>query len=360
MGSALLARPKEHSGEASGKGENQGVTNPLSSLFQQVQAESRVPFEWIGMDIVGPLPKSGWGHEYILVMVDYTTRYPEAVPLRKATSKAIAQELFLLCSRVGIPKDIITDQGTPFVSRTDGLVERFNQTLKCMLGKVVAQDRRDWDLLIPYILFAVRQVPQASTGFSPFELLDSRRPRGLLNVVREVWEQQPSPYCSVIEYVREMQQRIDTMAPIVHEHMEEAQRAQQRAYNPPAQPREFQPGDHVLVLVPTTTCKFLATWQGHYTVREKVGPVNYRLDQPGRRKSQQVYHINLLNRGLSRPPGSLASPQAKPRPERRFSGAKNSFPPNVRNLPSWWSTSGMCSPPPLAGPRSSSMTYGLP
>ncbi|KAL6476008.1 hypothetical protein MHYP_G00145070 [Metynnis hypsauchen] len=123
-----------------------------------------------------------------------------------------------------------------------------------------------------------------------------QQPRGLLDVVREAWEQQPSPYRSVIEYVQEMQQRIDAVAPIVREHMEEAQRGQQRAYNRPAQPREFQPGDRVLVLVPTTTCKFLATWQGPYTVREKVGPVNYRLDQPGRRKSQQVYHFNLLKR----------------------------------------------------------------
>ncbi len=54
-----------------------------------------VPFERIGMDLVGPLPKSARGHEHILVVVDYATRYPEAIPLRKATSKAIAQELFL-------------------------------------------------------------------------------------------------------------------------------------------------------------------------------------------------------------------------------------------------------------------------
>ncbi len=114
-----------------------------------------VPFERIGMDLVGPLPKSAWGHEHILVTVDYATRYPEAVPLRKATAKSIAWELFLLCSRVGIPAEILTDQGTPFMSRlmadlcallrvkqlrtsvyhpqTDGLVERFNQTLKQML-----------------------------------------------------------------------------------------------------------------------------------------------------------------------------------------------------------------------------------
>ncbi len=70
-----------------------------------------VPFERIGMDLIGPLPKSARGH--ILVIVDYATRYLEAVPLRKA----IAQELFLLSSRVGIPAEILTDQGTPFMSR---------------------------------------------------------------------------------------------------------------------------------------------------------------------------------------------------------------------------------------------------
>lgn len=47
------------------------------------------------MDLTGPLPKSGQELEHILVIVDYTTRYPEALPLRKTTSKAIAKELFL-------------------------------------------------------------------------------------------------------------------------------------------------------------------------------------------------------------------------------------------------------------------------
>ena len=55
-----------------------------------------VPFRRIGMDIVGPLPKSARGHRYVLVIVDYATRYPEAVPLRTATGKTIAKELFLL------------------------------------------------------------------------------------------------------------------------------------------------------------------------------------------------------------------------------------------------------------------------
>ncbi len=183
-----------------------------------------VPFERIGMDLVGPLPKSARGHEHILVIVDYATWYPEAIPLRKATAKNIAQELFLLSSRVGIPAEILTDQGTPFMSRlmadlcrllrvkqlrttvyhpqADGLVERFNQTLKQMLRRVVAEDKRDWDLMIPYVLFGIREVPQASTGFTPFELLFGRQPRGLLDVAKEAWEQQPAVHRSVIEHVR--------------------------------------------------------------------------------------------------------------------------------------------------------------
>ncbi|KAI2644445.1 Retrovirus-related Pol polyprotein from transposon 17.6 [Labeo rohita] len=262
-----------------------------------------VPFERIRLDLVGPLPKSARGHEHIL---DYATRYPEAVPLRKATAKAIAQELFLLASRVGIPAEILTDQGTLFMFRlmadlcrllrvkqlrttvyhpqTDGLVEHFNQTLKQMLRRVAAEDKRDWDLMIPYVMFAVR------------ELLFGRQSRGLLDVAREAWEQQPAPHRTVIEHVKQMREWIDLIMLLVREHLSKAQQAQQRHYNRAAQPREFQSGERVMVLVPTSTCKFLASWQGPYTVVEKIGPVTYRLHQPGRRRSEQVYHINLLKK----------------------------------------------------------------
>lgn len=145
------------------------------------------------MDLIGPLPKSAQGHKRVLVILDYATKYQEAIPLCKATAPAISKELFLLCSQVGIPSEILTDQETLFMYRLmadlcqllkttqlrtsvynpqiDGLVEQFNQTLKRMLRRVVAEDGCDWDLMIPYVLFGIREVPQASTGFTPFELL---------------------------------------------------------------------------------------------------------------------------------------------------------------------------------------------
>ncbi|KAJ8352126.1 hypothetical protein SKAU_G00236020 [Synaphobranchus kaupii] len=201
-----------------------------------------VPFSRIGMDLVGPLPRSSRGHQYILVVLDYATRYPEAIPLRTMAIKGIARELMLLFSRVGLPEKILTDKGTPFMSRimrdlcqlmkvtqlrtsvyypqTDGLAKRFNQTLKKMLKTTMEADGRNWDQLLPFVLFAIREVPQASTGFSPFELLYGRRPRGLLDLAKEAWEQQPSPHRTMVEHVEEVNERMATIWPMVAVKME--------------------------------------------------------------------------------------------------------------------------------------------
>lgn len=81
----------------------------------------------------------------------------------------------------------------------DGLAEWFNMILKQMLRKAVDQDGRNWDQHLHYLLFSMMEVPQALTGFSPFELLYAHRPRRLL--VLESWEEQPSPHRSMIEHV---------------------------------------------------------------------------------------------------------------------------------------------------------------
>ncbi len=78
----------------------------------------QVPFERIGMDLIGPLERSARGHRFALFLVDYATRYPEAVALHSISANSVSDALFSLISRVGIPKEILTDQGTAFMSRT--------------------------------------------------------------------------------------------------------------------------------------------------------------------------------------------------------------------------------------------------
>ncbi|KAG5847077.1 hypothetical protein ANANG_G00122120 [Anguilla anguilla] len=140
----------------------------------------------------------------------------------------------------------------------------------------------------------------------------------MLDLAKETWEQQPSRHRTVIEHVEQMHQRMACIWPMVREHMQQAQLAQARVYNRGAQVREFKPGDKVMVLVPTHECKFLAKWHGPYEVTEKTGPVNYKVRQPGRRRTTQIYHVNLLKRWYEaeQPPAqALAahlSPQVTP------------------------------------------------
>ena len=72
----------------------------------------------------------------------------------------------------------------PYHPQTDRMVEKFNQTLKNMLHKLAREDGEDWDTLLPYLLFAYREVSQGSTGFSPFKLLYGRCVRGPLDILK--------------------------------------------------------------------------------------------------------------------------------------------------------------------------------
>lgn len=119
-------------------------------------------------------------------------------------------------------------------------------------------------------------------------------------MAKEAWEQQPLPHRTMVEHVEDMKGRMATLWLLVREHMREAQEAQSRVYNRGAQPRDFQPGDKVLVLIPTSECKFLVRWNGPYEVLEKMGDVNYKVRQPGRRHLTKIYHVNLLKKWNAR------------------------------------------------------------
>ena len=126
-----------------------------------------------------------------------------------------------------------------------------------MLEKTALEEGKDWDKMIPYLLFAYREVPQESTGFAPFELLYGRDVRGPLDVIKENWQaQEKDGDTSVIAYVMMMQDRLEAMA--VQVSLEIAQQKQKTWYDRNARERSFQPGDMVLILLPTTTSKLTA------------------------------------------------------------------------------------------------------
>lgn len=166
------------------------------------------PFERIAVDLVGPIsPVTEKGNRYSLTVVDYSTRYPEAIPLKNIETERVAEALVYIFSMMGMPKEILSDMGTQFTSNVMKEVSRllsFKQLVTTpyhpacnglveMLRKMCSERPTDWDIYLPALLFAYREVPQESTKFSPFELMFGGTVRGPMMVLKELWTKEVQP-----------------------------------------------------------------------------------------------------------------------------------------------------------------------
>ena len=141
------------------KQNNQKRTIPLTDIFERWE-----------IDIVGPLPITREGNRYIVVAMDYFSRWPEVRPLKAANAETVATFIYeeIIC-RFGAPRILQSDRGTHFVNeviqkltkrfrvrhslsspyhpQSNGLVERFNKTLCEGIAKV-AEELGFWDQYI--------------------------------------------------------------------------------------------------------------------------------------------------------------------------------------------------------------------
>ena len=168
------------------------------------------PFKRVSVQLVGPVePRSDKKSRYILTMIDYATRYPEAVALPCIEKERVAETLIAMFSRVGIPSEMLIEHERrvtievmndvsrllslqqlttiPYRPYRKGPVEKFHAMLKQVLFTMCAERPNDWDKYLPALLFAVRGIPQDSLGFSLFELLYGRNVRGPMQILREPW-----------------------------------------------------------------------------------------------------------------------------------------------------------------------------
>ena len=273
------------------------------------------------MDLVGPIsPPSEKGHRYILTLADYATRYPEAVSLKNIETETVAEALMDMYSRLGIPEEVLSDLGTQFVSKCmdevsrllsikrltttpyhpicNGLVERFNGTLKKMLRRLCNEQPRQWHRFVNPLLFAYREAPQEATGFSPFELLYGRTVRGPVQILKELWtgETGGTEVKTSYQYVFELRECLNNTMKIAQEELLKSRKKNKALYDRRA--REFQEGDKVLLLLPTDTNKLLMQWKGPYEVMTRCGKGNdYRIEV---NKKVKTFHANMLKKYIKR------------------------------------------------------------
>lgn len=122
---------------------------------------------------------------------------------------------------------------TPYYPMCNGLVEKFNGTLKRMLRRMCAELPKDWDRYIPALLFAYREAPQESLGFSPFELLYGRTVRGPLSILKELWtgtnidEEVKTTY----EDILNLRERLESTLESAREELAKSSRRYRKYYN---------------------------------------------------------------------------------------------------------------------------------
>ncbi|KAK7114676.1 hypothetical protein V1264_000698 [Littorina saxatilis] len=274
------------------------------------------PFKRVAVDIVGPIkPMSETKKQYILVMVDFATRYPEAVALKDIKAETVADALWTFWTRLGLPEEVLTDNGAQFTSelmtqvnqllaikglttspwhpQCNGVVERFNGTLKAMLKKMTFEQPTKWDQYLPALLFAYREVPQDSLGFSPFELLYGRTVRGPMQVLRQLWTEEESndEIRTTAEHVIDLRNRIEETCKIARDHLAKSAIRQAHFYDKKTKKRELIVGTRVLLLLPTKHNKLELAWKGPYVIEEQINSFDYKI-KVGRQT--RVYHINLL------------------------------------------------------------------
>jgi hypothetical protein len=122
------------------------------------------PWQMVAFDIVGPFKPTRRGHTHILTLMEYFTKWPEAIALKSTDSRTIARALISLFCRFGLPEQVLSDRGPNLVSevmtsawkmmgikkkmttshhpQTDGMLERFHRTLEAILSKTPIYSRR--------------------------------------------------------------------------------------------------------------------------------------------------------------------------------------------------------------------------
>ncbi|XP_067139029.1 uncharacterized protein [Centruroides vittatus] len=289
---------------------------PISPLTRPSRA-----FQVVNLDVIGPIdPPSARGHKYALCLIDLCTRWPEVECIRSLSAKTTCNVLLQVFSRTGFPDLVCSDQGTNFTAQltremlrrmgvsirfstpehpqSNGAVERWNKTFKNMLAHVIAENNRDWDRIVPFLLWAYREVPNETTGISPFELLYGRAPTGPLSVLRNIWAGEASPPDSLNANIREYLDKLTERIKVVHNYADKTAALQQQTYashyNLRTRRKEFAVGDSVLVLKALCNRKTDDRWEGPGVIEEKVRNGSYRVKMEN--GATKWVHVDKLKR----------------------------------------------------------------
>lgn len=287
-----------------------------AGLLKSITASE--PWEIIGIDFIGPIRDSKKGNRHILVITDYFTKWPEAYALKEATSREVARILVTkIFPRHGLPKKILSDQGSQFTShllnelleemkikkmqttayhpQCDGQVERLNSVLKTQITIFCDQRQSDWDEWLPLVLLAYRRTKHSATGYSPYFMLHGREP---LIAMDTIISAKMKETVSNHQYINDLISALKTAHEAAKIATLKAKEEQQRQYNKDKLNVEYEVDDYVIVqaIKKPGDFKFKRPFYGPFRIRQKLSELNYKLEDLEGNPIEKTFNITQLKR----------------------------------------------------------------
>ncbi|KAL2232327.1 UNVERIFIED_CONTAM: Gag-Pol polyprotein [Sesamum indicum] len=278
------------------------------------------PFDQWGIDILGPFPLARAQKKFVIVAVEYFSKWVEAEAVSKITERESINFIWknIVC-RFGIPRVLISNNGTQFQGRqitawlqelkiqqnftavghpqSNGQTEVTNRTILQHL-KARLSSKKEWSDELPGVLWAYRTTPRTSTGETPFSLVYGSE----VVIPAEIGEE--SQRIMSFDLTRNRGQR--TFDLDIVEEKRDAARVKMlhhkslmlRGHNKKLKPRSLQVGDLVLrkVEVSKHVGKLDPNWEGPFKVIEIVGKGTYKLQDAQGKELPRPWNIQNLKR----------------------------------------------------------------
>ncbi|XP_012835110.1 PREDICTED: uncharacterized protein LOC105955856 [Erythranthe guttata] len=295
------------------------ITHVPGSLLQPI--DSPVPFAQWGIDLVGPFPQASGQRKFLIVAVDYFTKWVEAEPLAKIAEADVIRFLWknVVC-RFGIPRALISDNGTQFCGskvadwceglsikqfftsvgnpQANGQTEVTNRTILQHLKARLGEAKGAWVEELPSVLWAYRTTPRTSTGESPFNLAYGMEAVVPAEIGQPSWRISNYSIQHNDLAIRASLDLVDEVREGATMRMEAYKARMARAYNQRVKPRSFQVGDLVLrrVGISKAVGKLDPKWEGPYKVTQVVNAGAYRLQHMDGNQVPRTWNIGNLKK----------------------------------------------------------------